>query len=152
MMIFVQSIDYNIYKIIVNGSDVPTKCNIESNVVSKEDFKWTAEENKKVELNAKTINMMHCTIRFEEFRKISRYEIAKEIWDKLLLTHERIKEVRKTRINKLMKEYEIFFIMEDELIDALFERFSIIINNLDAIEKHFSEVELVKKILRSLTK
>ncbi|XP_025679169.1 uncharacterized protein [Arachis hypogaea] len=151
MRIFVQSIDYNIWKIILNGLDVPTKQNADGEVVAKEDSEWTDEE-KKVELNAKAINLMHCAISFEEFRKVSRCKTAKEIWDKLRLTHEGTKQVRETRIDMLMKEYEMFSMKEDESIDQMFERFSIIINNLDAMGRNYSEETLVRKILRSLTK
>ncbi|XP_072080926.1 uncharacterized protein [Arachis hypogaea] len=152
MRIFVQSIDYNIWKIILNGPDVPTKQNADGEVVAKEDSEWTDEEKKKVELNAKAINLMHCAISFEEFRKVSRCKTAKEIWDKLRLTHEGTKQVRETRIDMLMKEYEMFSMKEDESIDQMFERFSIIINNLDAMGRNYSEETLVRKILRSLTK
>ncbi|XP_072072112.1 uncharacterized protein [Arachis hypogaea] len=152
MRIFVQSIDYNIWKIILNGPDVPTKQNADGEVVAKEDSEWTEEEKKKVELNAKAINLMHCAISFEEFRKVSRCKTAKEIWDKLRLTHEGTKQVRETRIDMLMKEYEMFSMKEDESIDQIFERFSIIINNLDAMGRNYSEETLVRKILRSLTK
>ncbi|XP_020970128.1 uncharacterized protein LOC110268363 [Arachis ipaensis] len=152
MRIFVQSIDYNIWKIILNGPDVPTKQNADGEVVAKEDSEWTDEEKKKVELNAKAINLMHCAISFEEFRKVSRCKTAKEIWDKLKLTHEGTKQVRETRIDMLMKEYEMFSMKEDESIDQMFERFSIIINNLDAMGRNYSEETLVRKILRSLTK
>ncbi|XP_072066923.1 uncharacterized protein [Arachis hypogaea] len=152
MRIFVQSIDYNIWKIILNGPDVPTKQNADGEVVAKEDSEWTDEEKKKVELNAKAINLMHCAISFEEFRKVSRCKTAKEIWDKLRLTHEGTKQVRETRIDMLMKEYEMFSMKEDESIDQMFERFSIIINNLDAMGRNYSEETLVRNILRSLTK
>ncbi|XP_016191848.1 protein CROWDED NUCLEI 4-like [Arachis ipaensis] len=152
MRIFVQSIDYNIWKIILNGPDVPTKQNADGEVAAKEDSEWIEEEKKKVELNAKAINLMHYAINFEEFRKVSRCKMAKEIWDKLRLTHEGTKQVRETRIDMLMKEYEIFSMKEDESIDQMFERFSIIINNLDAMGRNYSEETLVRKILRSLTK
>ncbi|XP_016185068.1 uncharacterized protein LOC107626683 [Arachis ipaensis] len=120
--------------------------------MEKEDSEWTEEEKKKVKLNAKTINLMHYTISFEEYRKVSRCKTAKEIWDKLRLTHEGTKQVRETIIDMLMKEYEMFNMKEDESIDQMFERFSIIINNLDAMGKSYSEETLVRKILRSLTK
>ncbi|XP_057730096.1 uncharacterized protein LOC130945392 [Arachis stenosperma] len=152
MRIFVQSIDYNIWKIILNGPEVPTKQNADGEVVTKEDSEWIDEEKKKVELNAKAINLMHCAINFEEFRKVSRCKTAKEIWDKLKLTHEGTKQIRETRIDMLMKEYEMFSMKEDESINQMFERFSIIINNLDAMGRNYSEETLVRKILRSLTK
>ncbi|XP_072077812.1 uncharacterized protein [Arachis hypogaea] len=78
--------------------------------------------------------------------------MAKEIWDKLRLTHEGTKQVKETRIDMLMKEYEMFSMKKDESINQMFERFSIIINNLDAMGRNYSKETLVRKILRSLTK
>ncbi|XP_072088159.1 uncharacterized protein [Arachis hypogaea] len=115
MRIFVQSIDYNIWKIILNGPDVSTKQNSDEEVVAKEDSEWIEEEKNKVELNVKAINLMHYAISFEEYRKVSSMK-------------------------------------EDESIDQMFERLSIIINNLDAMGRSYSEETLVRKILRSLTK
>ncbi|XP_016172908.1 uncharacterized protein LOC107615353 [Arachis ipaensis] len=46
----------------------------------------------------------------------------------------------------------MFNIKDGESIDEVFERFSIIINNLDALGTTYSEQTLVRKILRSLTK
>ena len=52
----------------------------------------------------------------------------------------------------LQKEYEMFSMKDGESIDEAFERFSIIINNLDAMGTNYAEQTLVRKLLRSLTK
>ncbi|XP_072088345.1 uncharacterized protein [Arachis hypogaea] len=52
----------------------------------------------------------------------------------------------------LRKEYEMFSMKDGESIDEAFERFSIIINNLDAMGTNYAEQTLVRKLLRSLTK
>ncbi|XP_016173432.1 uncharacterized protein LOC107615934 [Arachis ipaensis] len=100
-----------------NGLDVPTKQNTNGEVVAKEDNEWTEEEKKKVELNTKAINLMHCAISFEEYRKVPRCKTAKEIWDKLRITHEGTIQVKETIIDMLMKEYEMFNMKEEESID-----------------------------------
>ncbi|KAL4276641.1 hypothetical protein AHAS_Ahas20G0227500 [Arachis hypogaea] len=105
-----------------------------------------------MELNAKSINLLHCVISFEEYRKVSRCKTAKEIWEKLQVTHEGTKQVKETRIDMLRKEFEMFNMKDGESIDEVFERFLIIINNLDAMETNYSEQTLVRKLLRSLTK
>ena len=63
----------------------------------KTEEEWNAEDLKKIELNAKAVNMMHCAISFEEYRKISRCKAAKELWDKLEITHEGIRQIRQQR-------------------------------------------------------
>ncbi|KAL4375437.1 hypothetical protein AHAS_Ahas05G0281700 [Arachis hypogaea] len=74
---------------------------------------------------------MHCAISFDKFRKVLRCKSAKEISEKLLFTHGGTEQVQETCINKFMKEYKIFLMKEDEIIDEMFERFSVIMNNLD---------------------
>ena len=50
------STDYAIWKIIVNGLEVPKKI-VEGQQVPKTEEEWNVEDLKKVELNAKAINI-----------------------------------------------------------------------------------------------
>ena len=52
----------------------------------------------------------------------------------------------------LTHEYELFHMKEDEKIDEMFERLSIIVNNLDILGKNLTDEEFVRKVLRSLTR
>ena len=52
----------------------------------------------------------------------------------------------------LTHEYELFHMKKDEKIDEMFERLSLIINNLDVLVKSLINEELVRKVLRSLTR
>ena len=58
--------------------------------------------------------------------------------------------MRQTKADMLTHEYELFHRDEDENIDEMFERFSIIINNLDVLGKSYTDEELVRKVLRGL--
>ena len=50
---------------------------------------WTELEIKKVQVYYKAINTLHCALNPTEFNRISTCKTAKEIWDKLKVTHER---------------------------------------------------------------
>src|SRR5215475_1950824 len=69
MRIFIQSTDYQIWNIITNKPEVPMKTEGDSQVL-KAKAEWNAEDVRKIELNAKAINMMHCATSFDEYRKI----------------------------------------------------------------------------------
>ena len=116
MKIFIQSTDYANWKIIVNGPEIPTKI-VEGARIPKSEAEWNTEDLKKIDRNAKAMNMMHCAISFEEYRKISKCKTTKEMWDKLKLTHEGTKQVRQTKVDMLIHEYELFHMKEDEEID-----------------------------------
>ncbi|XP_057756242.1 uncharacterized protein LOC130975462 [Arachis stenosperma] len=144
--IFVQAVDYRLWKIILEGLQFLTTTSAEGVVSLKPEANWTEEDRKKMELNAKAVNLLNCDISFEEYRRVSRCTTAKEIWDKLQITHEGTTIVKKTRIDMLNREYKMFAMKEGESIDELFERFNTIIVGLDAIGiTHFDSV-LVRRM------
>ncbi|VFQ69031.1 unnamed protein product [Cuscuta campestris] len=84
-------------------------------------------------------------------RKISRCEIAKQMWEKLEVTYEGTAQVREAKIDHFTHEYELFSMKENEKIEEMFERFSNIINPLNLLGKTYTDRELVRKVLRSLS-
>ena len=122
MKIFVQAVDYRLWKIILEGPQFPTTTSAEGVVSLKPEARWTEEDRKKVELNAKAVNLLNCAISFEEYQQVSRCTTAKEIWDKLQITHEGTTIVKKSRTDMLNREYEMFAMKEGESINELFER------------------------------
>ncbi|VFQ68974.1 unnamed protein product [Cuscuta campestris] len=73
------------------------------------------------------------------------------MWDKLEVTYEGTDQVREAKIDFLTHEYELFCMKENEKIDDMFKQFSKIVNDLHALKKTYTDKELVRKILRSLT-
>ena len=77
---------------------------------------------------------------------------AKQIWDKLEVTHEGTNQVKESRINMLVHDYEMFSMEIDESIPSMFTRFTNIINALKSLGKSYTNGEMVRKIIRSLPK
>ncbi|VFR01646.1 unnamed protein product [Cuscuta campestris] len=119
--------------------------------VPKTEDEFDAEDIKKVENYAKDINMLYCAVNPDDYRKISCCTTAKEMWDKLEVTYEGTDQVREAKIDFLTQEYEMFRMKEGEKINDMFDRFSKIINDLHALKKTYTNKDLVRKILRSLT-
>ncbi|VFQ77234.1 unnamed protein product [Cuscuta campestris] len=116
---------------VMNGCGVPMKKVGEVNVPKTEE-EFTDEDCKKMELNAKAINMIYCGVNADDYRKISRCETAKQMWEKFEVTYEGTAQ-------------------ENEKIEEMFERFSNIINPLNLLGKTYTDRELVRKVLRSLS-
>ncbi|VFR01503.1 unnamed protein product [Cuscuta campestris] len=150
MRIYIQSTNFLLWRIIKNGEDVPMKKVRETNVPKTEN-EYDAQDIKKVENNAKAINIIYCAVNPDDYRKNSCCTTAKEMWDKLEITYEGTDQVREAKIDFLTHEYELFRMKENEKIDEMFERFSKIVNDLHALKKTYTDKELVRKILRSLT-
>ncbi|VFQ95831.1 unnamed protein product [Cuscuta campestris] len=116
-------------------------------LIPKTEDEFDAEDIKKVKNYAKAINMLYCAINPDDYRKISCCSTAKEMWDKLEVTY----EGTEAKIDFLTQEYEMFRMKEHEKIDDMFDRFSKIVNDLHALKKTYTDRDLVRKILRSLT-
>ncbi|VFQ96181.1 unnamed protein product [Cuscuta campestris] len=119
--------------------------------VPKTENEFDAEDIKKIENYAKAINMLYCAVNPDDYRKISCCTTAKEMWDKLEVMYEGTDQVREAKIDFLTQEYEMFRMKEGEKIDDMFDRFSKIINDLHALKKTYTNKDLMRKILRSLT-
>ncbi|VFQ77257.1 unnamed protein product [Cuscuta campestris] len=87
MRTFIQSNDYKLWLIVKNDCGVLMKKVGEVNVPKTEE-EFTDEDCKKMELNAKAINMIYCGVNADDYRKISRCETAKQMWEKLEVTYE----------------------------------------------------------------
>jgi hypothetical protein len=96
--------------------------------------------------------MLYCDLDANEFNRISACESAKEMWDKLEVTYEGTNQVKESKISRLVHEYELFCMKSKESISKMFTRFTNIINSLKALGKCYTNVENVRKILRSLPK
>ncbi|MQL84615.1 hypothetical protein Taro_017117 [Colocasia esculenta] len=96
------------------------------------------------------MNIMQCAIHSNEYSHITICSLAKEMWDKLKLIYEGTSKVKETQANLLVHEYETFKMNPIETISEMFARFTKITNSLKALEKNYTDLELVRKILRSL--
>ncbi|VFQ79652.1 unnamed protein product [Cuscuta campestris] len=150
MRIYIRSTNFQLWLVIKNGEEIPTK-KVGEKLVPKTEDEFDAEDIKKVENYAKAINMLYCAVNPDDYRKISCCTTAKEMWDKLEVTYEGTDQVREAKIDFLTQEYEMFRMKEGEKIDDMFDRFSKIINDLHALKKTYTNRDLVRKILRSLT-
>jgi len=72
------------------------------------------------------------------------------MWDTLEVTHEGTNEVKKARKHTLIREYEMFRMLNGETIAEVQKRFTHIINHLMSLDKTFEEEELNIKILKCL--
>ena len=73
------------------------------------------------------------------------------MWDKLELIYEGTLEVKETKANLLIIEYEMFRMKTDESISDMFARLMQLINHLKVLGKIYRDTKLVRKVLRSLT-
>ncbi|XP_038697186.1 uncharacterized protein LOC119994770 [Tripterygium wilfordii] len=121
-------------------------------LVDKERSEWTMEDKKLVSLNDRAVNILHCALIRAEFDHISTCKSAREIWCMLELKHEGTSQVKDTKINMLVHDYELFKMKPNECISDMFARLTTICNELQSLGKVYSNADRVQKVLRSLPK
>ena len=90
------------------------------------------------------MNIMQCAIDPYEFSRVSMCSSAKEMWDNLKLIYEGTSEVKATKANILVHEYEMFRMKPEETISEMFARFTAITNGLKGLGKEYSNSDLVR--------
>ena len=85
--LFIQASNYEVWREIVNGPTIPKK-KVGDEEIVKEESEWDANDLKSAQLNAKAMHTLFCTLGSIEYTKVSLCDNAKEIWDKLQVTHE----------------------------------------------------------------
>ncbi|XP_058006836.1 spindle assembly checkpoint component MAD1-like [Hevea brasiliensis] len=148
---FIQSVDIEAWQRIVKGPEILLKLHADGYREKVED-EYNELDWKKVSLNAKALNILHCALDATEYNRISGCTSTKEVWDKLEVTYEGTNQVKESKANRLVREYELFEMKPGETISEMSTRFIDLVNVLKALEKEFTKEELVKKVLRSLPK
>ncbi|GAV70627.1 UBN2 domain-containing protein [Cephalotus follicularis] len=150
MTIFIQSLDYNLWDLIVDGLNLPTVTLENGDVVPKPRNIYDDNDRRRVQIDANAKHIIICAINSNDFNRISSCISAKEMWDRLEVTYEGTNQVKEAKISILVHEYEMFTMNENEDIKSMFSRFTNIINALQALDKTYSNSEMVRKILRCL--
>jgi len=136
--------------LIKNGPLIPKKATEDGNIIPKKPKEFNAEDFRMMGRNANAKKLLYFGLGPDEYTRISECESAKEIWDALQVAPEGTSQVKQSRIELLMRKYELFEMGDKETIIEMYTRFIHITNELKSLEKSFITEELVRKILRFL--
>lgn len=125
MKIFIEAIDVDIWDTVLNGPFMP-KHVVNEEEKDKPRSLWTDDDKK-----AK--NIITTGVSIDEFFRISTCNSGKEMWYTLEVAHEGTIEVRRSRMNTLTHEYELFRMLHGESISDMKKRFTYIVNQLSAL-------------------
>ena len=120
--------------------------------IKKSREEWSEEERRLVQYNLKAKNIITSALGMDEYFRVSNCKSAKEMWDTLQVTHDRTTDVKRSRINTLTHEYELFRMNANESIQDMQKRFTHIVNHLAALGKDFQNEDLINKVLRCLSR
>ena len=70
----------------------------------------------------RAMNAFYSALFSEECNQVLNCQMAKEIWDMLIITHDGTTCVKKVRINVLLHKYELFTMKKNETIRKIYSR------------------------------
>jgi len=120
--------------------------------IEKSREEWSEEEKRLVQYNLKAKNIIISALGMDEYFRVSNCKSAKDMWDTLQVTHKGTTDVKKSRINTLTREYELFRMNPDESRQDMQKRFTHMINHLASLGKIFPNEDLINKVLRCLSR
>ncbi|XP_070031750.1 uncharacterized protein [Nicotiana tomentosiformis] len=107
---------YELWTIVNQGPLIPTKQNAQSEIFPKDPFEFVAADFRMMEKNAKAKKILICGLSPDEYNRIFVCSNMKQIWDALQTAHEGTNQVKRSRIELLMRNYELFSMKESEPI------------------------------------
>ncbi|GAV86350.1 LOW QUALITY PROTEIN: zf-CCHC domain-containing protein/DUF4219 domain-containing protein, partial [Cephalotus follicularis] len=92
MTIFIQSLDYQLWNIITNGPEIPSKL-VDGQRILKMNNEFNDHDYKLLLLNAKAKHVIFCALSPSEFNHVSSLDSAKEMFNRLMVTYEGTNQV-----------------------------------------------------------
>ncbi|KAL5569945.1 hypothetical protein UlMin_026520 [Ulmus minor] len=102
MIIFLQSMEYELWEVIEKGPYIPMN-KVEGSLVEKSKSEWNDIDKKQISINAKAMNILFCALSMEEFNRIRSCKTAKDIWNTLEYT---TSEMVRKLLRSLPKQWE----------------------------------------------
>jgi len=111
---------------------------------------WDTADTLAIQNNAKAKFLLICGIGLDEYNQISSCQDAKSIWETLQIAHEGTTQVKKSKIDNLNKQYELFRMTKGETIQDIYTRFTAIINEIYSWREVIPNEKAVTKLLSVL--
>jgi len=109
-------------------------------------------KKKKDQYDLKARKILISSLGVNEYHSVSHCKTAKSMWDTLENLHEGTDDVKQSKINTLIQQYELFQMEDGESISSIQMRFTHIVNKLQDLGKVISNKDCTNKILRCITR
>ena len=78
MKIFMESVDRGIWNAVVNGYTIATQV-VENKIIEKPFESWSQEETRRAKYDVKVMNIIHSSLNYDDFFKVSTCSTTKEM-------------------------------------------------------------------------
>jgi hypothetical protein len=102
--------------------------------------------------NSKAVDYLYRALCHSEFDRVLTEDLACRIWEQLKNAHAGNAQVQARLFATYQREYRNFTHVPGELIDAMFKRFTVIVNNMRAnvVVLPYNDHDMAIKLLHSL--
>ncbi|KAL1204607.1 hypothetical protein V5N11_004014 [Cardamine amara subsp. amara] len=121
MQSFISSVDGNVWNSVLVGYKDPLIADAQGKISPKVRSLWSPEELKKDTSNAKALNAIYNAIDVGQFRMISSYKTAKEVWEAMEITYEGTSKVKQTKLIMLKSRFDSLLMQPDSSIAEFYK-------------------------------
>ncbi|KAK2984384.1 hypothetical protein RJ640_029589 [Escallonia rubra] len=100
--------DTHVWYVVENGPIIPMKDGPDGSKILKGILEMDNHEAQLFSIDDKAKNIISCGLDINEYNRVSACETAREMWRLLEITHEGTNQVKETKINMLVQQYEAF--------------------------------------------
>ncbi|XP_015079497.1 uncharacterized protein LOC107023343 [Solanum pennellii] len=142
---------FDLWSVVLDGPTISMKKGPDGEtMIPKDRNEWNVADKLAIQNNAKAKKILICGIGLDEYNRISSCKDAKAIWETLQTAHEETTLVKKSKIDNLNRQYELFRMMDGETIQDMHTRFTSIINEIYSLGEVIPNEKAVRKFLSVL--
>nr|XP_017239461.1 PREDICTED: putative histone-lysine N-methyltransferase 1 [Daucus carota subsp. sativus] len=147
--IYARSQGVKVWMAIEDGIIIPTKI-IDDVIYEKKVSEYTHDEEDRMNIAAKAEMVLTSALAEKEYKRVNNCKSAQEMWNKLVVTYEGTTDIKDSRMDTLIMEYENFKLQEGENIIDMETRFTRIVDELAQLGKNYTQNEKNRRVLKSL--
>ena len=147
--IYARSQGVKVWMAIEDGTILPTKI-VDDIIIEKKVSEYTHDEEDRMNIAAKAEMVLTSALAEKEYKRVNNCKSAQEMWNKLVVTYEGTTDIKDSRMDTLIQEYENFKLQDGENIIDMETRFTRIIDELTQLGKNYTQNEKNRRVLKSL--
>ncbi|KAL8120256.1 hypothetical protein AgCh_017419 [Apium graveolens] len=147
--IYARSQGVKVWMAIEDDVRTPTKT-VDDIIIEKKVSEYTLEEEATMNIAAKEEMVLTSALEEKEYKRVNNCKSKQQMWNKLMVTYEGTTDIKDSRMDTLIQEYENFKLQEGENIIDMETRFNRIIDELSQLGKNYTQNEKNRRVFKSL--
>ncbi|CAM8998978.1 unnamed protein product [Rhodiola kirilowii] len=145
------SLDGQLWRILETGPlPIPLDITDPDKPVEKSKDKYTDEDYKVLEKNARAKKVLYLALSPGDQIKVAMYKTAKDMYDGLVRLYGGNEDIKRNRILAATKDYETVMQKKDESLEDFYTRFQVIVGQLEFLNETLPEWKITHQFMQAL--